>query len=123
MTKTVLIADDDKLTREGLATMLRSAGHSVIEAEDGQQAYEMIQERQPDLLISDVRMPNMDGISLVEHIRQNPTVQHVPIIVLTNDDAAYTVNRALAAGVTVYLSKSNLGPEELSQQVLLALGS
>lgn len=122
MTKTVLIADDDKLTREGLATMLRSAGHSVIEAEDGQQAYEMIQERQPDLLISDVRMPNMDGISLVEHIRKDPAVQGIPVIVLTNDDAAYTVNRALAAGVTVYLSKSNLGPEELSRQVLLALG-
>lgn len=122
MTKTVLIVDDDKLTREGLATMLRSSGHSVIEAEDGEQALEMIGQRLPDLLITDIRMPNMDGVTLVEQVRTADQLKGLPIIVLTNDDTAQTINRALAAGVTVYLSKANLGPESLSQQILLALG-
>lgn len=123
MSKTVLIADDDKLTREGLATMLRSSGHSVIEAEDGRQALELIDEKVPDLVISDVRMPNMDGVELVEKIRHTPEIQNLPVIVLTNDDSATTLNRALSAGVTVYLSKTNLGPEELTRQILVALGS
>lgn len=123
MAKTVLIVDDDKLTREGLATMLRSSGHSVIEAEDGEQGLEMLKERTPDLVITDVRMPNMDGVTMVQQIRVDESTKNVPIIVLTNDDTAETINRALATGVTVYLSKANLGPEALSQQVLLALGS
>lgn len=122
--KTVLITDDDKLTREGLATMLRSRGHNVIEAEDGQQAFELLStETKPDLVISDVRMPNMDGIELVAKIRHSDDLHQLPVIILTNDDSAVTLNRALAAGVTVYLSKTNLGPEELSAQILIALGS
>lgn len=122
MAKTVLIADDDKLTREGLATMLRSGGHSVAEAEDGQQALEMITERKPDLLITDIHMPNLDGLELVRRIRETDDLSSLPVIVLTNDDNATSINEALAAGVTVYLSKANLGPEALSQQILLALG-
>jgi two-component system chemotaxis response regulator CheY len=86
MGKTVLITDDDKLTREGLATMLRGSGHSVIEAEDGEQALEMLNQRRPDLLISDVRMPNMDGVTLVENIRASESLKDLPIIILTNDD-------------------------------------
>lgn len=122
--KTVLITDDDKLTREGLATMLRSRGHRVIEAEDGQQALELLTGgAAPDLVISDVRMPNMDGVELVEKIRHTEGLSQLPVIILTNDESAVTLNRALAAGVTVYLSKTNLGPEELSAQILIALGS
>lgn len=122
MTKTVLIVDDDKLTREGLSTMLRSAGHNVIEAEDGEQALDMLKQRMPDLVITDVHMPNMDGVTLVDTIRKNPSTKDVPVIILTNDDTAETLNSALAAGVTVYLAKANLGPEALSQQILVALG-
>jgi two-component system chemotaxis response regulator CheY len=122
MTKTVLIVEDDKLTREGLATMLRIANHSVIEAEDGEQALEVLASKVPDLIITDIHMPNMDGLAMVERIRADPGLSALPVIILTNDDTTMTVNRALASGVTVYLSKANLAPEALSQQILIALG-
>lgn len=122
MSKTVLISDDDKLTREGLSTMLRAAGHSVVEAEDGEQALEMLKQRMPDLVITDVHMPNMDGITLVGKIHEDDATKHIPVIILSNDDSTDTLNGALSAGATVYLAKANLGPEELSQQILLALG-
>ena len=122
MTKTVLIVEDDKLTREGLATMLRIANHSVIDAEDGEQALEVLASKVPDLIITDIHMPNMDGLAMVERIRADPGLSALPVIILTNDDTTMTVNRALASGVTVYLSKANLAPEALSQQILIALG-
>lgn len=120
--KTILVVDDDKLLRGGLAAALRSAGHTVIEAEDGQQGLDTYLADKPDMVISDVHMPNLDGFQMMDQIRMDIDGAQVPAIILSNDDSAQTLNSALEAGVTVYLSKNTLDPQELVDQVQTALG-
>jgi two-component system chemotaxis response regulator CheY len=122
MSKTILIVDDDKLIRESLGAMLRGAGHEVIDAENGEVGASLALERHPDLVITDVRMPVKDGLAMVDDIRSDEWGKKLPVIILTNDEATETLNHALQDGVTIYLSKVNLDPEELSQQVMTALG-
>lgn len=123
MSKKILTVDDDKLLRESLSAMLRSAGHQVYEAADGQQGLAIALAEHPDLIISDIRMPELDGMAMVERIREDEWGKQVPVIILTNDETTDAINEALQSGVTVYLSKTNLDPETLGQQVGVALGS
>lgn len=122
MAKKILIVDDDKLILESLAAMLRGAGHEVLQAGNGEEGVSLALEQHPDLVVTDVRMPVKDGLAMIDDLRADEWGKTVPIIVLTNDEGTATVNHALQAGVTVYLSKVNLDPEVLSQQVLMALG-
>lgn len=122
MAKTILIVDDDKLIRESLGAMLRGAGHEVVEASNGEEGAQIALDKHPDLVVTDVRMPVKDGLAMVDDIRADAWGRTVPVIILTNDEATETLNHALQDGVTVYLSKVNLDPEELSQQVAAVLG-
>lgn len=122
MTKKVLIIDDDPLIRESLGVLLHNEGHEVIEAENGLKGYELALDQHPDLVIADVRMPELTGVEMAQKLRQDEWGKTVPVIILTNDDETTTINEALAAGVTVYLSKVTLTPDDLRQQLLVALG-
>jgi CheY-like chemotaxis protein len=122
MTKNILIADDDKLILESMSAMLKNAGHQVIEAQDGKQALELALQNHPDLIITDVHMPVLDGLTMVETLRQDQWGRDVPVVILSNDETTGTINQALTSGVTVYLSKVNLDPESLTQQILVGLG-
>ncbi|RUL70128.1 EAL domain-containing protein [Dyella choica] len=80
---TILIVDDRALNRRFLTTLLGYAGHETIEAEDGIIALTMAQVRRPDLMITDVLMPNMDGVMLTEMLRTTAGLEHVPVIFYT----------------------------------------
>lgn len=121
--KTILVVDDDKLLRNGLSAALRSAGHTVLEAEDGQEGYDTYLQNKPDMVITDVHMPRMDGFQMLAEIRADDDGSQVPAIILSNDDSAETLNGALEAGITVYLSKNTLDPAQLVDQVQVALGA
>lgn len=121
MSKTILVVDDDKLIREGLSALLKNAGQIVIEAVDGKEGLSLALAQHPDLIVSDVRMPNMTGLEMVEAVRADSWGASVPIVVLTNDETGSSVNQALQAGVMVYLAK-NLDPASLTQQILQAAG-
>lgn len=121
MSKTILVVDDDKLIREGLTALLRNAGQTVLEAADGKEGLAVALGQHPDLIVSDVRMPNMTGLEMIDALRGDDWGKHVPVVVLTNDETSGSVNHALQAGVTVYLAK-NLAPVALTQQILQATG-
>lgn len=121
MSKTILVVDDDKLIREGLSALLKNAGQTVLEAADGKEGLAAALAQHPDLVVSDVRMPNMTGLEMVDALREDEWGKHVPIVMLTNDETNDSVNHALQAGVTVYLAK-NLDPASLTQQILQAAG-
>jgi CheY-like chemotaxis protein len=123
MAKKILIVEDDKLFREGMGAMLRGEGHEVTEASDGKKGLATALAQQPDLIITDIRMPEMDGLEMVGALREDEWGKTVPIIVLSNDETTDAINHALQSGVTVYLSKVNLDPETLHQQIVMALGS
>lgn len=122
MAKTVLIVEDDNLARKALATSLRDNGITVEEATDGAAGLETALRIKPDMVVADIRMPNMDGLTMVGKLREDDWGKHVPIIVMTNDDTTETINTALAEGVTAYLSKLSMDPQAIVDQIIVALG-
>jgi signal transduction histidine kinase/DNA-binding NarL/FixJ family response regulator len=80
MSSTILVAEDDPEIRELLVMLLRSRDYELIEASDGLEAFELLHRRQPDLLITDVVMPRMDGYELVRRVRQDERLAKLPVI-------------------------------------------
>jgi len=118
----VLIADDDAAVRRLLVAVLRPRGHTLIEAGDGEQAFALAQSAQPDLILSDLLMPTMDGYELVRRLRTTPATARTPVIFLTaefnHDDAT---ELARAAGVAHMLHKPCL-PADVVAAVEHVLG-
>ena len=103
---TVLIAEDEKLLRMGLRTMTERVGvqiNEILEARDGQEALEILRRRRVDLLITDIKMPNMDGIELVSHLSE---LEYIPSVIVVSgyDDFSYAVEM-LRNGAQDYLLK------------------
>lgn len=101
----ILITDDDDDARMVLRLMVERDGYQVIEAKDGLQAIEKFEEYEPDVILMDCMMPNLDGFSTVERIRQNPRGKDIPIVMVTalNDDGS--VQRGFKVGASDYISK------------------
>lgn len=81
--KKILIIDDSEAIREELATLLKLEEYEVLEAEDGLQAVEMAVKHMPDLIISDILLPEMDGFEELTELRRNPNTSDIPFIFLT----------------------------------------
>ena len=83
MTKRVLLCDDEIHILRAAEFKLKRAGYDVRIASDGQQAWEMIQQEKPDVLITDCQMPRLDGFALTQRVRQNPDTRDLPVLMLT----------------------------------------
>ena len=105
MTKMVLTVDDSRTMRDMLRVALSSAGYSVIQAEDGQHGLEVLAGAQPDVIVTDINMPRMDGFSFIENVRSNNTHPGVPILVLSTESDVEKKQRARAAGATGWIVK------------------
>lgn len=101
----VLLIDDDRIVRESIAAYLEDSGFSVIEAEDGQRGFERFVSDKPDLVISDLRMPKLDGLSLLRKISESQTDIPVPIIVISGAGGMNDVVEALRTGASDYIVK------------------
>lgn len=121
MTKTILLVDDDTLVRKGLAAGLSASDYKVVEAGDGKEGLKLALEQEPNIVVTDVRMPGMDGLEMIDELRKDKWGKSVPVIIMSNDDTTPTLNKALEAGVTIYLAKQNLTPDVLVQEVTEAL--
>ena len=99
---TVLIIDDERDTRELLQRALEKAGYQVICAEDGRSGLELAVEHQPDVITLDVRMPEMDGWSVLTILKEHPSLTHIPVVLLTMVDDPALGN---ALGAAAYLTK------------------
>src|SRR5206468_8311233 len=119
---TILVVDDHATNRQVLTALLGYGGHRLLEASDGLEALELVRAEQPDLVISDILMPTMDGIELVQHLHADPVLGPTPVIFYT---ATYRLHeaRALAqlCGVSRVLSKPS-EPAEILRVVNAALG-
>jgi YesN/AraC family two-component response regulator len=99
----ILVADDEELVRDLLARFLANCGHRVLEAVDGQQALKLFRDNQIDLVLSDVRMPGLDGLTLLAAIKEiNP---RVPVLLISGYGDVETVVKALKAGAENFLAK------------------
>ena len=102
----VLVAEDHGLSRQVAGVLLQSMGHQVSFAEDGQQALTQASQSDFDLVLMDIHMPIMDGLSSARHIRALPGERgQVPIVALTADVMNDAADQAMAAGMNAFLSK------------------
>lgn len=106
MGKKILIVDDSRTIRQQVSFTLSKGGYQVVEAEDGVQGIEKLKsEGDVAMVISDVNMPNMDGLEMVEQINKDASIKKVPIIMLTTEGSGELINRAKAAGAKGWLVK------------------
>ena len=116
--KRILIVDDDKLLRAGLAAVLSRRGYEVLQAGDGEEAFSLAQTKNPDLVITDIMMPKVSGVELLGKIRHTVWGENVPIIVLTiKDTDIENVNQTLQIGTGAYLSKAEVSPDDVASLV------
>lgn len=101
----ILIADDSLDSREMMATLLRLKGYDVILAENGVQAIDLAFQNSPDLILMDLQLPKVDGISAARIIHRKSKLCAVPIIIVSGHDAKLYQEAALAAGCIDYLMK------------------
>lgn len=105
MAKTVLIVDDSASIRQVVAITLKSAGFDVIEACDGRDALAKLNGQRVHLIISDVNMPNMDGITLLKELKAKAEYKFTPIIMLTTESAEDKKAQGQAAGARAWMVK------------------
>ncbi|NLH08517.1 MAG: hybrid sensor histidine kinase/response regulator [Chloroflexi bacterium] len=109
---TILLVDDDPAILEGVADLLGLYGYQVITAPDGFSALERMQSIRPDLVISDIMMPGMDGYQFFEAVRENPAWMPIPFIFLTARGQRSDIRRGQSLGADAYLTKP-FEPEDL----------
>ncbi len=114
--RTILVVDDFDDTRLLLRTWLEKKGFRVVEAADGNEAVAMAEETRPDLIIMDVEMPALDGLSATRKIRRIPKLDTVPIVVVSAYGAEQFRAEALAAGCDEYVS-TPFEPEYLERLI------
>ena len=101
----ILLVDDSVSMREMVSFTLNQAGHSVTEAEDGIQAFNIAEDNTFDLIITDINMPNMDGITLTAKLRELEAFTFTPILILTTETSEPRKLEAKQAGATGWIEK------------------
>ncbi|MGV2826487.1 response regulator transcription factor [Myxosarcina sp. GI1(2024)] len=114
--KKLLLIDDDPNLILLVKDYLEFRGYSVATAENGREALEILEDNIPDLIICDVMMPEMDGYTLVQHIREEPATNRVPVLFLSAKGQSQDKVKGLNEGADVYMVKP-FEPEELVAQV------
>lgn len=117
----ILAVDDSASMRQMVSYTLKSAGHQVIEAVDGLDAFNKAKSCKLDLVITDVNMPNRDGISLIKDLRALPTYRYTPMLMLTTESNPEKKQQGKAAGATGWLVKP-FNPDQLLKTISKVLG-
>jgi len=119
--KHILIVDDSFSLRQTISIALRNAGYAVDEAIDGRDALNKLDGRKYNLIISDLNMPHLDGLSLVRELKQNPHYKFTPVIMLTTENGDLHKQEGKAVGVRAWVHKPFLPPVLLDAVAKLVL--
>jgi len=115
---TILIVDDAALAREALAKVLEYEGFTTLKARNGKEAWAMLYHERPDLVVLDLMMPEMDGVTFLTMLRRSPLWHDLTVLVLTGaDDRDHLISRAWELGVSDLVPKSTFGVEDLLARV------
>ncbi len=105
MSKTVLTVDDSRTMRDMLNLALSEAGYRVVQAVDGLDGLEILEGERPDVIVTDLNMPRMDGFAFIEGVRRDARLRATPILVLTTESDTAKKARAREAGATGWIVK------------------
>jgi len=103
--KTIMIVDDDPYIIDLVSRQLKAKGFSVLHTTDPETAYTMAEKEKPDLIISDVAMPGLDGFSLIRGLKNNKVTCNIPLVLLTGTDRISDVEQGFTVGAQAYLLK------------------
>ena len=115
--KKILIIEDDKMINSMYKTKLEQEGYVVLAAEDGASGLDMALQHKPDLIMLDVIMPQLDGFSVLQQLRESLGVKNTPIILLTNLGTDEDKKKGEKLGATDYWVKANLTPSQVSEKI------
>ncbi len=115
--KKILIVDDEKLVVQALTQKLQEAGFSTDAAYDGEEALSKVNQAKPDLILLDIIMPKLDGISMLKRLKADEKTKDIPVIILTNLYSDKKVVEALESGGTDYLIKVDYTLPEIVEQI------
>jgi two-component system chemotaxis response regulator CheY len=121
MSKRIITVDDAQTMRRLVGYTLRGVGHDVIEAQDGVDALRVLEKQGVDLVITDVNMPNMDGLELVRRLRALPKFRATPILLLTTESDPEKKKQGKEAGATGWITKP-FQPDQLVAAVAKVTG-
>ena len=110
--KTILTVDDSATMRQMVGFVLKGAGYEVIDAVDGRDALSRLNGREINLILSDINMPNMDGLEFTRQLRALPQYKFVPVVLLTTESHPEKKQEGKAAGATAWIVKP-FNPEQL----------
>lgn len=117
----ILAVDDSPSMRKMVAFTLKAAGYEVVEAVDGVDALQKAQSRKFDCVVTDINMPNKDGITLIKDLRALPDYKFIPMLMLTTESGLEKKQEGKAAGATGWMVKP-FNPDQLLKTLLKVLG-
>ena len=120
--KRLLGVDDEPRVREMIEFRLRQYGYDVLQAADGREALTVARKEQPDLVLLDVMMPELDGFQVCSRLKQHEATEHIPVVMLTAKAEAKDVTRAFNSGAVDYVVKP-YDPVVLQQKVVQNLSA
>jgi len=121
MSKCIMTVDDSASVRQMVSFTLRQAGYEVVEAVDGKDALSKLDGNPVHMVITDLNMPNLDGIGLIREVRKDPVNRFVPIVMLTTESQDSKKQEGKAAGATGWIVKP-FKPDQLIAVVRKVLG-
>jgi two-component system chemotaxis response regulator CheY len=120
MPKTIVVIDDSESIRELIGLLLENAGHNVEKAADGKDALRLFDGRDIDLIVTDLNMPHMDGITFIKEVKKIEVYNTVPILVLTTESQVVRKVEAKEAGATGWIVKPFIAEKflEIAKKVM-----
>jgi len=114
MTKKILLADDDAAMQESLASLLEAEGYTVLKAGNGEEAVELARKELPSLIMLDIHMPRMDGLTACHAIKTDKVIKSIPVVMLTVDGSVREIQPAIDYGAKTYITKPSSREEILN---------
>lgn len=113
----ILVVEDDKFLRELITQKLSREGYDVKEAVDGEEGVIKTKEEKPDIILLDLILPGIDGFEVLAKIKEDPEVENIPVVILSNLGQRDDVERGLKLGAVDFLIKAHFTPGEIIEKV------
>ncbi len=121
--KKILFIEDEPSLQKTLGDILRENGYEVINALNGEIGLRLAQSEKPDIILLDIILPKMNGLEVLEILKNNEETKNIPVIVLTNLESMEDINKAIELGAVAYLVKAEYSMEEVIDKIEKALNS
>ena len=115
--KKILFIEDEEVLQKTFGDVLKKENYQVINALNGEIGLRIAKKEKPDLVLLDIMLPGIDGFEVLNKLKSDPDTKDIPVIILTNLEKPYDVEKALSLGATTFLVKTKYGLEDLVEKI------